>query len=190
MRPEDVPGLIPDSTGQLLRRLAQAVPADQVIVEIGAYRGRSTCFLAHGSSLGSSAPVISVDPWEAGINPGPKGRDVHYLDADNRQAQAHHLAECGVAHLVTIVQGMSQQVPLPTQPVGLLWVDGDHSYRTVKADIRRWTPLVATDGHVVFDDYRAHCRGVDRAVREFIRAAGAQWTWDTSKPPLAVGSRR
>lgn len=190
MTPEDVPGLIPASTGDLLRELAREVPADQVIVELGAYQGRSTCYLATGSAGGNRAQVLSIDPWTTGTVAGPKGRPVLYLDPATEAAYHKHLAACGVADLVTPLRGFSQQVPLPGQPVGLLWIDGDHSYGAVKADIRRWTPLVAAGGHVVFDDYRRHSRGVDRAVREFARAAGKRWTWDTSQHPLAIGTRR
>lgn len=191
MTPDEVPGLIPETTGNLLRDLAREVPANRVIVELGAYKGRSTCYLGYGSSLGHGAQVVSVDPWEMGTFAGPKGRDVHFTDADNRAEQARHLKACGVDHLVTVVHGLSQQVPLPQQPIGLLWVDGDHEYEAVKADITRWTPLVATGGHVVFDDYKLHCRGVDKAVREFARStAGKRWEWDTSLKPLAVGRRR
>lgn len=190
MKPEQVPGLIPESTGHLLRRLARQVPADRLIVEIGAYQGRSTCYLATGSAEGHQTRVVSIDPWDAGILPGPRNRGIDYLDSKVEAAYHHHLAACGVAHLVTPLKGMSQQVPLPSGPVGLLWIDGAHDYDAVTADIGRYTPLVLAGGWVVVDDYRAHSRGVDRAVRELMRAQPQWWEWDTKLRPLAVGRRR
>jgi predicted O-methyltransferase YrrM len=38
-------------------------------------------------------------------------------------------------------------------PIHLLFIDGDHHYEVVKADIKNWTPKVAPGGIVVFHDY-------------------------------------
>ena len=45
----DVAGLITQETGELLERYASGVLKDQLIVEIGGYTGRSTCFLAQSA---------------------------------------------------------------------------------------------------------------------------------------------
>lgn len=189
MTPDRVPGLIPESTGTLLRRLACRVPTGQVVVEIGAYQGRSTCYLAIGSAEGNQVPVMSIDPWDTGTLPGPTRRGVRYLDAETEKAYRRHIEACGVTYLVRQVKGLSQRVPLPTQPIGLLWVDGAHDYTSVVADIRRWCPLVVSGGYVVFDDYRTRHRGVDRAVRQFAREHGKRWIWDMTLKPLAIGRR-
>ena len=49
---------------QLLRDLAARVPADQAIVELGAFAGRSTGWLLLGAQDGHGAHVTTVDPWE------------------------------------------------------------------------------------------------------------------------------
>lgn len=190
MTPAQVPGLIPTTTGDRLRKLAARVSAGHVIVEIGAYQGRSTCYLATGSAEGNRVPVISIDPWDSGTLPGPTRRGVYYLVPETEQAYQRHLAACGIAHLVRPVKGSSWDAPLPAEPIGLLWIDGAHDYATVAGDLRRWTPLVSSGGTVVLDDYRAHSRGVDRAVRQFAREQGGRWTWDLIQRPLAVGRRR
>ena len=65
-------------------------------------------------------------------------------------------------------------------PIHLLFVDGDHSYATVKADIANWTPKIAPEGIVVFHDYaptKKHLlkwklHGVRQAIDEWARTSG------------------
>lgn len=189
MTPDEVPGLISTEIGNRLTELASLVPADQIIIELGAYKGRSTCFLAEGSRRGNGAHVVSIDPWDTpGNTPGPKRKGPIYIDPANKTEQRAHLAACGLDHLVTSIQDYSHSVPLPAQPVGLLWIDGAHDYASVTGDIDRWSPLVVSGGFVAFDDYRAKCPGVTRAVDEMMRYH--TWPdWDTSIPSLAVGMR-
>lgn len=189
MTPDQVPGLISEDTGNKLFWLAALVPRGQIIVEIGAYKGRSTCYLAAGSSVGNEAQVISIDPWDDPDNtPGPKRKGPIYIDPTNKQQQRAHLVACGVGHLVTSIQGYSWDVELPNEPIGLLWVDGAHDEPSVQRDIDRWTPLVVSGGYVAFDDYLAKCPGVDRAVHALMQQDG--WAeWDTSIKSLAVGRK-
>lgn len=189
MTPDQVPGLISEDIGNKLSWLAALVPSDQIIVEIGAFKGRSTCYLATGSAHGNDARVISIDPWDDPDNTsGPKAKGPIYIDPANKQQQRAHLIACGVDHLVTSIQGYSWDVDLPTEPVGLLWVDGAHDQESVQRDIDRWTPLVASGGYIAFDDYGAKCPGVDRAVDKLMEQDG--WTeWDTSIQSLAVGRK-
>lgn len=60
-------------------------------------------------------------------------------------------------------------------PVHLLFVDGDHSYAVVKADLANWTPKIVPGGLAVFHDYaptekhlvKWKLQGVRRAVDEW-----------------------
>jgi len=74
-------------------------------------------------------------------------------------------------------------------PIHLLFIDGDHRYATVKADIANWVSKIVPGGVVAFHDYaplRKHLvkhklQGIRRAVNEW--AAKAKW-----KRLPAVGS--
>jgi hypothetical protein len=50
------------------------------------------------------------------------------------------------------------------QPIDLLFIDGSHDYEDVLADIDMWTPLLADEGIVAFND--PYAPGVNRALRE------------------------
>src|SRR5690606_15270126 len=59
-------GLVENPCCFRLREYAAKVPADQAIVELGAFKGRTTGWLALGASEGNGAVVHSVDPWDEG----------------------------------------------------------------------------------------------------------------------------
>lgn len=166
MTPEEVPGPLPSEVGHLLAVLASDVPADQAIVEVGSYLGRSTCFLASGAREGLGARVWAVDPWDL---PGNRDAKRHPFTAVSTRESFHaHLEACGVADQVTPVQAFS--VPAAAEwdgpPIGLLFIDAVHTYEAVSADFAAWRPHVIDGGVVAFDDANTSRFGVGRFARE------------------------
>src|SRR5690606_12219012 len=53
-------------------------------------------------------------------------------------------------------------------PVGLLFVDGDHNYGAVRADVSAWATHLAPDAVIAFDDYAATHPEVVRAVDDMV----------------------
>lgn len=67
------------------------------------------------------------------------------------------------------VQGDSQKVASAfSGEIGVLFIDGDHTYEGCKADIDAWYPHMAKDGVMLFHDCDASSPGVERAVAEFV----------------------
>ena len=64
----ELDGLISRDVGELLYSFAALVSADQAIVELGSYRGKSTCYLATGAALVNGAPVYAVDAWSEEVS--------------------------------------------------------------------------------------------------------------------------
>jgi hypothetical protein len=148
-------GLIPAEVGEHLLKLAARVPGDQAIVELGSYRGKSTCYLATGARQGNGAHVYAVDAWSEEVSawrhkvlerlPSP-------LYADFRA----QLSKAGFSdEHVTAVKSLSTMAGdhYGGPPVGLLYIDGDHSMRAAMADLRAWRAHLTDDALVVFDDY-------------------------------------
>ena len=184
--PDDVPGLISLPAGTFLAKQAAAVPAGRLILEIGAFRGRSTCFLAWGSKRGNGARILSVDPWDLVGN--IEGKGGRFRAPTNEADQDRALRALGLRDLVTSVKDFSQRVPLPTTPIGLLWIDGDHAAGAVSSDAKRFAPLVAPGGLVVFDDVGTWHPGVDRVVDGFRRNL-REWKQVVAPNPLAAFRR-
>jgi hypothetical protein len=64
-------------------------------------------------------------------------------------------------------------------PVGLVFIDADHRYEHVKADILAWRPHVAKGGLLVGHDYGVF-EGVTRAVKELV----PEWQLNTGGEAL------
>lgn len=190
MQPRDVPGRISEYTGETLRRFARYVPADQLIVEIGAFQGKSTCYLATGSLEGNGARIISIDTWGMeGSNPGPKKIGPIYHEPGNQDRAYTNVEACGGAHLLTQIRAFSSSAVIPDTPIGLLWVDGAHDYHSVTADFERYVPAMAEGATLVVDDYgTGKCRDVDQAVKELITDPYTWIAW-SFRSPLAIGTK-
>lgn len=118
----------------------------QTVLEIGCYQGVSTEFWA----LHCGA-VIAVDPWP------------DLIVRRRFQARVGHYPH------VHIVEGCSPAMVdmLPVDSIQLAYIDGDHDYEPVKADIRAVMPKVALTGWIGGHDYGS-CPGVQQAVDELL----------------------
>lgn len=194
-------GLTERAVCRALRRHAARVPAEQAIVELGAYRGRTTGWLALGSSEGHGASVWSVDPWdlrtdlpsyadelEAGYATGT------YASSETFADYCAHLVACGAVGPVTPVRGFANVVGLEWTgpPVGLLFHDAEHSVEAVAADLSAWAPHVAPGGLVVLHDACEARLGVVEGARRVLDAPGWDWNGRTilkwSKHPRRRGA--
>lgn len=132
---------------ELLYQLARGV-ASGCIVEIGSYRGRSTVALALGSLSGSKVPIYAVDPHE--VCDGALGGG---FGPEDRAEFFRAMLRTSCYKIVRPID-LSSEIITPgwTQPVGLLWIDGDHSYGGAKRDFGCWGPHLADNACVAFDD--------------------------------------
>jgi predicted O-methyltransferase YrrM len=144
-------GLMNPGIGPALYNLAQQVPEDQAIVEVGSFMGKSTCYLACGSRDGYGAPVVAVDPWDSSSVYGKHG----YNRPVVRETFEAQLKKMRVRGRVVARQAFSVDAAAAYDgpKIGLLFIDGNHTEPAVRADVEAWSPHLAT-GHVIaFDDY-------------------------------------
>lgn len=153
-------GLFGLNEGRLVYKIARSLNDHSVIVEIGAYKGKSTCFIAEGLR-GKNSKLYSIDTW--------------FNDGGMRQARADtfpdflkNISPC--RDKIIPLRGFSFEIRRSwpfERKIDFLWIDGDHSYQGVKRDIEDWLPLVKNNCFVCFHDYRDEA-GVKRAVDEKI----------------------
>jgi glycosyltransferase involved in cell wall biosynthesis/predicted O-methyltransferase YrrM len=141
----------------LLLHLAKSLPAEATIVEIGSYLGASASFLAEGIREKGNK-VYAVDTWtNLAMSEGQRDTYAEFL----------HNTE-PLQEWIVPLRGLSTEVSQQfDQQIDLLFVDGDHAYEEVRADLEAWLPKVKNGGIVVFHDYN-WAEGVQRAVREFV----------------------
>lgn len=169
------PGLTELAACQRLRSLAAAVPADQAIVELGAYAGRTTGWLLLGAQDGYSAPVVSVDPWGERTD-GYDRYSGRYIEAERLHAE--HMTRIGATpEQHTAVRGRAVDVGTGwvSPPVGLLWHDAEHSADAVEADLRAWLPHLSPTAVVVLHDAANPRCGVVEGAGRVLDTPG--WDW-------------
>lgn len=147
-------GFLRRPEAELLFEFAAAVPAERDIVEIGSYLGRSAAFLALGAGPGRMVHAI----------------DHHAHSLDTWKLLHVHMQELGLAdrveahHAISVVAARSYR----GKPIGLLFVDAEHTEKAVYEDGREWAAQLAPGGFVLFDDINLPgvARGVGRLVAD------------------------
>jgi glycosyltransferase involved in cell wall biosynthesis len=117
------------------------------IVEIGSFRGKSAVALATGA-IPSRCQVYCVDPHVefTGVYGGKFG-------PQDRGAFYQVMLQTGLFEKVALINLPSREAARAwRRPIGLLFVDGDHSFRGVKGDFDAWDPHVCLGGIIAFDD--------------------------------------
>lgn len=160
-----IEGAISPAECALLYELARTT-ADGCIVEVGSYRGKSTAALALGSLAGQRVPVYAIEPHEhfKGVLGGEFG-------PGDRVEFFKNMLAVGVGEIVRLVN-LSSEIVTPgwQQPVGLLWIDGDHRYETVRRDFAGWEPFVISGGLIAFHDSLDPTLGPSQVIESALRS--------------------
>jgi hypothetical protein len=135
----------------------------EIIVEIGAWRGDTTVFMAKFlDAMGHKVPILSIDPFER-VNPdplNPQGSYLKYLE---------NILKSGLEQVCFPLVAFSQEAaPVVPERIGFLLVDGDHHYPAIAEDLTLYTPKLVTGGLLFIDDYLESYAGVMRATDEFL----------------------
>jgi len=144
-------GLIPprimhsEAEAALLARLCAGL---RTVVEIGVYEGSSSVVLAR--ALEPEATLHLIDPYtEEALHPGWRG-----VPNATRRVVERAAGEEG-PRLVWHVALSADVAASWTEPVDLVFVDGDHTEVGVQLDWDVWNEHVSTGGLVVFHDARS-----------------------------------
>jgi cephalosporin hydroxylase len=149
--------------------LADQATRARIIIEIGSFQGRSTRALADHCP----GRVFAVDPWNDYVNDDGsqaawiiKDHDWPTVRANFNRNLADHLAS---GRVVAVPHPSVEARPLFHWCKGadLIFIDGDHRYEAVLADIDTYRSLVRSGGILSGHDWgRKDWPGVQRAVVE------------------------
>ena len=147
---------------------------DGKIVELGAWKGRSSAFLVvEAYNKSSKIEVHIVDTWGGNPFDGSQDQstDLYHKFISNmsllaRPYQAHRMTTNEAAGL------------FKDESLDAVFIDADHSYEAVKMDIQNWMPKVRKGGILAGHDYTFAWPGVIRAVNEiFPEAQKIDYCW-------------
>lgn len=130
-----------------LYKIASLVPSNTCIVEIGSFQGKSTLLLAYGTQAGNMNKVYSIDPHLdfIGVNGGVFGP----IDL---QKKYKNMVRNYKGDNIFVVALKSKQVCNWEIPIGMIFIDGDHTYEGVKFDYENFKENVVTGGKILFHD--------------------------------------
>jgi MMP 1-O-methyltransferase len=142
-----IDGMIAEKEANVLHRLGETVLPGEHIVEIGAWKGKSTCLMADGLIDIPDSLLFTYDLWDDAVREG----------ASTAQAEFHgHLEQAGVTSKVIAEKrdGAHAAKEWDNGVVSVLFIDGDHTERAVLRDFRAWARHLRRGSSIVaFHDY-------------------------------------
>lgn len=153
----DIPGSTTDPEIDWLYKTAKKSPA--AIVEIGSFLGKSTIVLAKAAK----SKIYAIDPHlgEAVINKKFSGPTYLRFLRNLRAAKVRN-------KVVPIKKTSRLAAKTWEQPIGLLFIDGDHSYEGVYFDLYNFGKFVINDGLIVLHDAVNPGDGPPRAIVKYL----------------------
>ncbi|MBL7161901.1 MAG: class I SAM-dependent methyltransferase [Anaerolineales bacterium] len=142
----------------LLYKLTRKFDHNSVIVEIGSYLGASTTFLAAAAKENKSQ-VYCVDTWmNEGMTEGTRDTYQEFISNTTLYQQQ-----------IYPLRGRSEDIAKEfDNQIDLLFLDGDHSYKSCRADVESWLPKVKNGGIIILHDY-GWSEGVQKVVRDMVK---------------------
>jgi Methyltransferase domain len=136
---------------------------DGSIVEVGAWKGRSSAFLVvEAKNKSKDLQVHIIDTWLGSQEHTQEMKIGLYEKFVSNMAPLGGLYS---AHRMTSLEGSGL---FKDGSLDGVFLDADHTYEAVKADILAWLPKLRSGGILAGHDYISTFPGVIRAVNEII----------------------
>jgi predicted O-methyltransferase YrrM len=164
---------------EFLYETAASMPENARVVEVGSWRGRSAVAICTALAEKSDPRFWAVDTFRGDSE---TEQDVGPVQGD--EIKDEFLRNVANFDFVETVVADSREASREFEPGSLDWIfiDGDHTYPSVIADIKCWAPKLKPGGLLSGHDYGRS--GVTDAVRRSIRDFGQSGSiWYTREPP-------
>jgi predicted O-methyltransferase YrrM len=179
-RASAIEGFTKVSELEFLCDIAGAMPDGASVVEIGSFKGRSTVAICEGIGAKPGVTVWAVDTFAGDsdvveITGGPVDQEAVEAEFARNTAGYDFLR-------VIVAESVAAAEQFDRESLDWVFIDADHSYEAVVADIAAWAPKLKPGGLLSGHDYgRA---GVTDAVRRSFRAVDqAASIWYTRERP-------
>jgi hypothetical protein len=168
----------PHQTHTIAQIVQTLTASNATMVEIGAFEGLSTIFLAQDQRI-----VFAVDPWHWDSPKYGCEKDVTAITMREQGGGTvffHRFCRNVGDKLfskIFPIRAYSTEVALIFPYwIDLIFIDGEHTYKAVSADLHAWKRCFKPTTQLVFDDYSEHFDngGLKRAIDEFCGASNLQ----------------
>ena len=157
---------IPGFTSEaFLRELHRLALGKCMVVEIGAFKGRSTFVLADAVAPDGGL-VYSIDIWDdntyapESFDPEDGYKTIDYLTGYRAFLRNTRMYADRIVPLVASSHDTDKYFKMNS--IEMLFLDGDHAQHMVEKDLRLWLPKCRPDAVICGDDY--NMEGVANAV--------------------------
>lgn len=176
--PREIDGWLLPEEGKVLAELARG----KRVLEIGSYCGLSTIYIAR-----TAEHVTAVDYWDGRGTPNP--RDT--LATFNANIERYGLTEKVKAFRADELWHGSLDEIRFSGPFDLVFIDADHAYEAVTADIEFAASKLAPGGLLAFHDYKHPSHpGVEQAIDDLLIDGGeilsTHETVAVVRPPVRI----
>jgi glycosyltransferase involved in cell wall biosynthesis len=192
---EQIPGFF--DFAALYDDAVSRAPERSVFVEVGTLVGRSSCYLATKiRESGKSIALYVIDTCK-GSSTDSTGMEIAPSLGGSYAGELHrNILSCGLEGFAVpiIAESVRASMLFGPESVDFCFIDGDHAYESVRADLNAWWPKIRPGGTMAGHDYQQPApwlAGVTLAVDEFFGADDATSPlapscWSVVKPGAAV----
>eukprot|EP00933_Yihiella_yeosuensis_P081233 TRINITY_DN94798_c0_g1_i1.p1 TRINITY_DN94798_c0_g1~~TRINITY_DN94798_c0_g1_i1.p1 ORF type:complete len:425 (-),score=63.77 TRINITY_DN94798_c0_g1_i1:462-1736(-) len=141
-----------------------------LVAEVGVHNGKNS------EALLKALPeleLLLIDPWEYASDEYLSGKEIRSLYRESKEASTmsdsvwQRLREYRNRSIIIAQKSPEAAFWARGQSLDLVFIDGCHSYSSVRDDIEAWTPKLKRGGILAGHDYGLFFPGVCRAVHEF-----------------------
>ena len=152
-------GFLDEDEGRRLYELARESAALGPVVEIGSYCGKSSVYVGSGAKDGGGA-LLCVDHHRGNEEQQP-GEEYHDPDLYDPEADAmdslrvirRTIRAAGLENTaMLLVSTSAAAAALVSVPLGMVFIDGGHSFEAAQTDYERWAGKVAHGGILAIHD--------------------------------------
>jgi len=166
----DVEGLSSPRVCNFLNQLVAAMPDDECYLEIGTWKGLTTCSAAFGNAGKLCIANDKFRFWGKFTGPGVLAKRAFF---NNVRRYRKGSAEIQMHPMTTDRFFAKRRAP---KPVGVYFYDGDHSYQGTLDGIVKAAPWLADSAIVLVDDWIDPV--IESATRDAVEQAGLRITWE------------
>jgi len=192
--PNTVKGFLHPDEGARLYALGKQAAALGPCLEVGSYCGKSTVYLGSGVRAGGGQ-LFALD-HHRGSEEHQKGEGYHdpeLFDAaiermDSLPAFRRTLFRAGLEqHVIPVIASSAQLGGVWRIPLGLVFIDGGHSFVAAETDLRAWMGHVLPGGFLAIHDIFASEAEGGQAPRTILERAEASGLFEPREMTRTLG---
>ena len=160
-----------DVEKKYLTKIMKTVPANGIVVEVGSYVGVSSQCIGNGiAKYCPSAKFYCIDTFKGstfmdGCNGRARNEMVEMYAKNDVKAIFEKNME-KYPHQTLVMTSLDACKKFDDLSIDFIFIDADHSYDAVKADINAWLPKIKLGGLMTGHDYSETKTDVKKAVDE------------------------